>query len=117
MDRISIRGLRAVTHIGVPDEERSRPQALLIDLEVLTDLRQAGASDELDDTVDYGALTSRVAELVSRSRVKLLERLAALIAEEIATAKGVTGVSVTVAKETPPLDEDVKGVSVQIERT
>ena len=62
-------------------EEQTRPQPFQVDLELLVDLAAAGASDDLDDTVDYGAVCERCAASSRPSSYRLLERLAARIAE------------------------------------
>lgn len=115
-DRITIRALQVETKIGVTHEERSRTQVVSIDIEIETDLSSAGKSDDLDDTVDYGHVTQEVARLVRDSEVHLLEHLAERIAASIGTITGVTGVTVEVAKRSPPITEDVGPISVRIVR-
>lgn len=116
MDSIKVRELRVESHVGATAEERSRPQSLSINLEVVTDLRPAGVSDELGDTVDYGLLVAEVAALVETSNCALLEHLAENIAARIASIQGVNGVTVEVAKDAPPIEQDVGSVAVRIER-
>ena len=60
---------------------RCAPQPFEVDLELLVDLAPAGASDDLADTVDYGALIDAVSRIVATEHYQLLERLAARIAE------------------------------------
>ncbi len=115
-DVIRIRDLRVEAHIGVTDEERARPQWLLISLDVFGDFRVAGASDDLQDAVDYGTLVSDVAGLVRTTHVKLLERLGEVIAGALLASKRVERVFVDIAKEAPPVEEDVGRLSVAIER-
>jgi len=79
-DKILIRDLLVRTIIGAKDDERTRPQDVLINVVLHTDTHQAGLSDSLCDTVDYGALSKRIVRLVEESDYFLVERLA----EEIA---------------------------------
>ncbi|HJR44341.1 MAG TPA: dihydroneopterin aldolase [Actinomycetota bacterium] len=116
MDAISIRDLRVKAHVGVTEEERASEQLLIVTVEVATDLRRAGSSDDLGDTIDYGRLTEDVAGLVEQSRSALLEHLAEQIASYIAAMPGVNGVTVEIAKDAPPIQQDVGSVSVRIER-
>ena len=116
MDSIRVRELRVKAHIGATEEERSRSQVLSIDLDVVTDLRPAGLSDDLGETVDYGVLVAEVAHLVEGSNCALLEHLAENIAAHIASIEGVNGVTVEVAKESPPIEQEVGTVAVRIER-
>ena len=56
MDRILISALREEGIHGVLPDERVRRQPFEVDIELCVDLRAAGASDDLADTVDYGAI-------------------------------------------------------------
>ncbi|MST34719.1 dihydroneopterin aldolase, partial [Acidimicrobiaceae bacterium USS-CC1] len=80
-DRIELRGLRVLGTHGVLPEERSRPQPFEIDLDVFADLRVAGRSDDLADTIDYGAVATAAAAAVEGPHADLLEHLAERVAE------------------------------------
>jgi dihydroneopterin aldolase len=116
MDRISINSLRVEAHVGVTDEERARLQPVRFDIEVLADLRPAGRSDDLADTVDYARVASVVAETARKEPSRLIEHLAEKAADAVSTMPRVLGVTVEVTKEVVPLDEDVGKVSVRIRR-
>ena len=64
-DRIELRGLRVRGRHGVFDHERRDGQDFLIDLTLWLDLRPAAVSDELTDTVDYGALAQLAHDIVA----------------------------------------------------
>ncbi len=85
-DSVFIEGMRLPAHIGVSDEERDTPQVLRFDLHLRCDLRRAGASDSVRDTIDYGAVYQQVAMVVEETSCKLLEHLAARIAAALLTA-------------------------------
>jgi dihydroneopterin aldolase len=116
MDRILIRDLRVDTRIGVTDEERAALQPVYINIELSVDATRAGDSDDISDTVDYGAVALAVAELARGSENKLLEHLGSQIASLLAGIRGVLGVTVEIAKKQPPVPEDVGAVAVRIER-
>lgn len=103
MDVIQLRGLRALGTHGVLPEERDRPQPFEVDLDVEADLRAAGRSDEVSDTIDYGALAALVAAVLEGERCALLERLAERIAESVLADGRVRSVTVTVRKLRPPV--------------
>lgn len=115
-DRIIVRRLNVATRVGVTDAERAELQNVLIDLALTVDLAPAGGSDDLADTVDYDRLVTDVAELVRGSDVKLLETLAHAIAECACAFNGVERVTVEVAKEAPPVAEEVGPIAVRITR-
>lgn len=116
MDRIAVRGIRAMGVHGVLAEEQFRPQPFEVDVELTVDLHAAGSSDRLDDTVDYGAVAGAVARVVTDERHQLLERLAERVAEVCRSDPRVSGVVVTVRKLRPPVDVLVDHVAVRIER-
>jgi dihydroneopterin aldolase len=116
MDRIELRGLRAVGIHGLLPEEQLRAQPFEVDLDVELDLGPAGASDHLRDTLDYGELADAVARVVAGDRCALLERLAERIAEEVGADPRVKSVSVAVRKLRPPVPVDVASAGVRITR-
>ncbi|MGB3734717.1 MAG: 2-amino-4-hydroxy-6-hydroxymethyldihydropteridine diphosphokinase [Ilumatobacter sp.] len=116
-DRIDISGLRAVTIVGALPHEREIPQPLQIDLSLEVDLRDAGRTDELGDTVHYGLVADRVVAAVEESKDILLERLVARIADEVLTFDRVDAVNVELTKLRTPLAVDASTTSVRIRRT
>jgi dihydroneopterin aldolase len=115
-DRIVIAGLRELGVHGVLPEEQTRPQPFEVDVELDVDLTTPGASDALDDTVDYSAVSEAVSRVVKSEQYHLLERLASRIAEVCKSDPRVTGVTVTVRKLHPPVRAMVDHVAVRIER-
>ncbi len=113
-DRIVVTGLRTDTVIGLYDWERLVRQTLLIDLDVACDLRAAGASDRVEDTVDYKRLTTKVRARVESSRYLLIETLACDIAECCLAQDRVERVRVTVRK--PGALRHADDVAVMVER-
>jgi dihydroneopterin aldolase len=116
MDRILVAGLREMGVHGVLAEEQQRPQPFQVDLELLVDLGPAGATDTLEDTVDYGAIADAVRRVVADEHHQLLERLAARIADVCRETAGVSGVVVEVRKLQPPIAGQIDYVGVRIER-
>ena len=113
-DVIELRGLRAAGICGALPEERERPQPIEVDLDVVADLALAGRTDELDDTIDYGALCDVVERVVTTSDCRLLEHLAERIAEVVLADGRVVEVTVSVRKLRPPVPQllDTSGVRI-----
>lgn len=86
MDIIYLNDLRIDTLIGVFDWERRIRQTLVFDIEMATDIRKAAETDDLQYTLDYGAVANRVIDYVSSSEFQLVEtlveRVAGIIQEE-----------------------------------
>lgn len=115
-DRIELRGLRAVGICGALPEEQARPQPFEIDLDVHLDLAPAGASDDLSDTADYGALGQAVVDIVTDGRFVLIERMAQVVADAVLVDDRVAAVEVTVRKLRPPVPFELTTSAVHIRR-
>lgn len=116
-DRIELRDLRVTCVIGALAHERTAPQPLSIDVDLYADLSQAGATDDLSLTVDYGAVCDRIVALCEHAQPRLLERLAELIAGELCGIDAVTAATVTVTKLRPPVAADLGTSAVRITRS
>ncbi len=117
-DRIELRGLEVVGVCGALPEERTRAQPLAFDLDVDVDLSVAGATDDLGDTVDYGAVCDVVARVVAEGAPKLLEHLAERVAEAVlALDERVSAVTISLCKLRPPVPHGLVTSGVRIRRT
>lgn len=76
MSAIQLRGLSCRAKVGVPAWERKKRQTISLDLTLSLDLAAAAASDDLKDSVDYGAVEAAVRTAVENGEFMLLERLA-----------------------------------------
>ncbi|MEN8178156.1 MAG: dihydroneopterin aldolase [Pseudomonadota bacterium] len=76
MDIVFIRDLRIQTVIGIYDWEREIRQPVIFDLEMGADIARAAASDSIEDTLDYKAVSKRLIEFVEASEFQLVETLA-----------------------------------------
>jgi len=115
-DRIRLTGLRVRGHHGVLAAERRDGQDFVVDVTLSLDLRAAGGSDDLADTVDYGALAQALAEVVEGEPLDLLEALAGRLAEVCLSDRRVGSVEVTVHKPAAPLGRAFSDVSVTVVR-
>lgn len=116
MDRIALTGIEVFAHHGVLDHERDLGQRFVVDVTLELDLAPASRSDDLDDTVDYGALAGAVAEAVRGPAVSLLEALAARVADRCLQQAPVAAVEVTVHKPSAPLPVPAGDVAVTLRR-
>jgi len=105
-----------MTVVGALPHERTIAQPVRVDLELYVDLRDAGRSDELTETVDYGYVAESVASVVRESKDILLERLADRVAETVVAIDRVEAVNVTVTKLRPPIPEQLESTAVRIRR-
>ena len=115
-DRIELRGLRVRGHHGVFDHERRDGQDFVVDLVLLTDLGAAGRSDDLADTVDYGALAEAAARVVEGPPRRLIETVAAEVAATVLADARVARVEVTLHKPAAPIARAFDDVAVVVVR-
>ena len=113
MDTITIKDLDVFYCVGVPDEERARPQRLLLTIEMEHDFNKAAAEDELGDTIDYFAVSQRLSKFGDGVHWKLIETLASDIAQMILEEFRPKRVTVEVKKFILP---KARYVSVRIAR-
>ncbi len=114
-DRILIRNLLLRTRIGVNSEERRNLQDVILNITLHADTRAAGASDDIDYTVNYRTITKEVIDHVETSRYYLVEKLANEIARLCLSHEGVLGVTVRVEK--PGALRFAESAGVEITRT
>ena len=76
MDKIFLNNLDIDTIIGIYDWERETLQTLSFDLEMDWDISKAAKSDDIADTLDYGAIATSIVAFVEASRYQLIETLA-----------------------------------------
>lgn len=116
MDELAISGIECRGHHGVFDFERREGQTFLIDLVLGLDTASAAASDDLQDTVDYGTLVARVKAAVEKDPVDLIETLAQRIAGVCLLDDRVEWARVTVHKPDAPIDATFSDVALTITR-
>jgi dihydroneopterin aldolase/2-amino-4-hydroxy-6-hydroxymethyldihydropteridine diphosphokinase len=119
LDQIRLIGLTAFGRHGVFPEERRDGQDFTVDVVLHVDTRPAATSDDVTDTVHYGELATRVADVVRGEPVDLIETLAARIAEAClasADSGSVMAVDVAVHKPHAPIAEQFTDVVVAIRR-
>ena len=117
-DRILLEGMVFHGRHGTLAAERELGQPFVVDVELRLDLRPAGNSDDLAQTVDYGQVHRRAREIAEGEPVNLTETLAERIAAAVLEDHpSVNAVRVRVAKPHVRLDGTVlAGSAVEILR-
>lgn len=114
MDTIFLRDLRITTIVGIWEWERRMPQVVSIDLDMAADIRKAAASDAIEDTLNYKAVTKRIQAFVGESRFDLIETMADRVAAIITDEFSVPWVRVSVHK--PWAIRGSRDVGITVER-
>ena len=115
-DRIALTGLRVRGFHGVLAQERVDGQDFLVDVVLHLDLAPAAASDDVADTVHYGELADRLAQVVAGEPVQLIEALADRLASVCLSYDRVSRAAVTVHKPSAPIQQTFADVSVTLVR-
>jgi dihydroneopterin aldolase len=102
-DKIQLEGMVFYAFHGVGPAEREVGQRFVVDLEVERDLRPAGLSDDLRDTVSYSQLYRLVKDILEGPSRKLLENLAETIANRVLSEFQIDAVRVKVKKPEAPV--------------
>lgn len=97
MDTLRIEKLRLRCFIGFNPHELKDKQDVIISMELYTDIRKGGESDNPDDILNYKTINKAVIAHVEASRYKTLEALATNIAK-VAIECGAVHLKVQVEK-------------------
>lgn len=116
-DRIELRGLAVRGNHGVFDHERRDGQDFVVDITVWMDLTAAAASDDLADTLDYGALAQLAGDVVAGPPRNLIETVAAEIADGVMRDERLQAVEVVVHKPDAPIPLAFSDVAVVARRS
>jgi len=112
---IELRGLELHGRHGVEEDERREGQRFLFDL-WLDVPAEVAASDRIEDAVDYRAVVALVREVSDGRAFRLLEALAAAVAEAVLARFPVERARVRVRKPDVRLAAPVEFAAVSVER-
>jgi FolB domain-containing protein len=115
MDQVLIKDLLLRGVIGISDQERAQPQDILVNITMMTDIRKAGKSDNIDDCVNYRTVSKKIIALVASLNRYTVEALATDIANSCLEDPLVKSVVVRVEK--PGAVRFAHSVGVEIERS
>ncbi|RII40986.1 dihydroneopterin aldolase [Galactobacter valiniphilus] len=115
-DTITVTGITATGFHGVFEHEKRDGQTFRVDLTLHTSTRVAAASDDLRDTIDYGALAQAVVAEIEAGPYDLIEKLAGVIADRVLSEFDPAGVTVSVHKPQAPVPVPFDDVVITIHR-
>ena len=117
-DRIALTGLKVRGNHGVFDHEKRDGQDFTCDVTLWLDFGAAAASDDLDDTVDYGAVAQIAHDVIAGPARDLIETVASRIADGIMDmAPTAHAVEVTLHKPQAPIPAEFADVAVVARRS
>ena len=111
MSKITIVDLEVFWRVGVSDEERAKPQRLLVTVDMSLDFSSAALSDRIEKTINYQAVVDGLLKFGEERSWKLVEKMAANVADWVLDEFNPQGVMVEVKKFAIP---QAKFVSVSL---
>ncbi len=117
MDQITIKELEVFAHHGVYPEETKLGQKFLVSCVLHLDAQKAGRMDDLNQSVDYGAVARLLAKQMERNTYRLLEAAAEHLAETLLLFDDkIRCVDLEIQKPWAPIGLPVNTVSVTVHR-
>lgn len=117
MDKIMMKNLSFFGYHGVMPEENTLGQKFFIDVTMYLDLKSAGTTDEVANTVHYGEGYEMVKNIVENKRFKLIEALGENIAKDLLESfKMIKEVVVTIRKPEAPVNGIFDYFGIEIRR-
>ena len=118
MDKILLKDIKLFGYHGVLEKEREIGQYFHIDVSITLDLKQAGMTDDLVNTVDYSRIYDIIKTINENNKFRLIESLAHNISREmLSTYDKIKDITVQVRKPDAPIDGDFGWVGVEIKRS
>lgn len=115
MDKILIRGMKVFGYHGTKPEEQANGQDFIIDVDMSLELKKAGQTDNIEDSVDCSQVYSMVKYIAKNNVFRLIERLADNIAREILSRnEKVMEVKVRIMKPDAPLTGEFDSIGVEL---
>ena len=114
--RLILESIEISGYCGLTEDERCHPQPIAIDLEIDCENSQAGATDDIQDTLDYAQIINRLVEIGAGNQFHLVESLAEHITQTLFGEFPIRHLKLWVRKTKPPLKATVDSVGVRLER-
>lgn len=115
MHKIHLDSIQLYAYHGCLPEEALIGSNYTVDVSMETDFTAAALADDLNQTIDYCTVFNIVKEEMA-IRANLLENVAFRIINRLKTElKELHKVTVSVTKINPPMNGNVKGVSIVVE--
>ncbi|PWU67807.1 dihydroneopterin aldolase [Gracilibacillus dipsosauri] len=117
MDKIYVHEMQFYGYHGLFPEERKLGQRFSVDLILELELRKAGKSDNMEDSIDYGLVYQLTKEIVEGEAKNLVEAVAQSVADKLLMSLPLLqACTVKVYKPDPPIPGHYRSVAVEIYR-
>lgn len=118
MDKIYLNDCRFYAYHGAMKEQQVLGQIFVVDLCMSVDLKKAGQTDNVEDTVHYGYVYESVKAEVEGTKHALIEHLGQAICDKLFNEfSKINAITIKISKENPPIAGHYTSVSVELERS
>lgn len=112
--RVCLENIRLYGYHGASENERELGQRFEIDVEIVADLSEAVASDDMRKTVNYEQVYRMVESEVVHEKYRLLETMADKLARDLLEEFGALEVLVRIRKPSVPIAGSVDHVEIEV---
>ena len=117
MDRIELKNIKVYAYHGCFDFEKRKGQPFFLSLYIYTDLKKAGTSDDLKDTINYAEISELAVSTFKETTFNTIEAAAENVLESIMLKFPIIKrLTVRVSKPQAPVDVDAEDIAVEITR-
>lgn len=110
-----VKGMKVFGYHGTRQEEQANGQDFIIDVEMCLDLKKAGRTDDIEDTIDGYQIYTMIKHIAKNNVFRLIERLAYNIAREILSKNNkIIEVKVRIMKPDAPLTGEFESVGAEL---
>jgi len=113
-DEIHIEQLDVFTRVGVPEEERAKPQRLTVSISFWPYQQTRDLADNIEGTVNYSAVAEETKNFLRDQSLKLIETLAEVLASHLLKSFPIQKITIELRKFAL---QDAKYVSITVTRT
>jgi 7,8-dihydroneopterin aldolase/epimerase/oxygenase len=117
MDVIQLTGIRCYGYTGYLAEEQFLGQWFEVDLRLSLDLKPAGQSDRIEDTLDYRSIIAEVKEIISTQKFALVEKLAETLVQAAFKHDRVQAVELKLHKPAAPIPDFGGKITIELQRS
>ena len=117
MDKIKIKNLEVYAYHGVFPEENEKGQKFIISATLFCDIKEAGKTDNLTKTINYGEVSKMMHDFICKNMFQLIETVVERLAEKmLLTIPKLQKVKLQLQKPEAPIGLPFETVTVEIER-
>jgi len=115
MDKIIIKGLKLSMNLGLSEKERKKKQKVVFDVELFYDLKKAGDTDNIKDTINYSEVCNEI-KLISKNEFKTLESLGQTVCSHLKEKFGPEQINLLIKKPSALRRYKTKYAAIEILR-